>query len=212
MPALATAHVLLCSSSLNFSSLSTSHIFSREHEWLCHQLNTMYVLFLKPRLEVRAPLTGSWRRETSSGQPGINQGLEGTQGRWGWGAWEVREAEERPGWVSGKAASGSAAAWEQHHPDSWALGGAISPLCHKEPGRVWHAASPLGVCAQQGSSLHLHIPLASPAGWPATRFYLVAGRDMLWELIGGRQVGLRASLTRALRSTQGFHCPEDVST
>lgn len=49
-PTLASSHALL---SLHLS-LSISQIFSKEREWLCHQLNTMYVLFLKPRLEAGA--------------------------------------------------------------------------------------------------------------------------------------------------------------
>lgn len=107
----------------------------------------------------------------------------------GWGAWEVREAEEHPGWVSGKAASGSMAPREQHRPDAWVLGGAISPFCHKEPGRVWLAASPLG----GGAHAMIITASAHPANfalWLANQKALLGGRQghVLWELAGGRKV------------------------
>lgn len=60
--------------------------------------------------------------------------------------------EDPPGWMSGKAASGSLASREQHPPDTWALKDCLSTLGHKKPGQVPKQTHPLGmyssVCSQ----------------------------------------------------------------
>ena len=127
-------------SSLHLSSLNAFQVFSNEREGLCHWHNAVHVLSLKSGREAAvllwrvpggrrgwlgsSPRWGACPRALSpaprEGRPvpasqGITKGGRVPRAdRW---HGESAEPEDPAGWVSGKAASGSTAAWEQHPPD-----------------------------------------------------------------------------------------------